>query len=319
MSIVFEKNSTVKQILFSVIKRFRKDKIKFAELDAEILVMFVLKKSREWICANLDYKLSKNELNRIKKMAYRRIQNEPIAYIIKNREFYGLNFFVNKNVLIPRPETELIIEETLRILKKGKSKNYVIADIGTGSGCIIIALAKNLIKNPISDLRYPISETRNLKSEIRFLGSDISKKALYIARKNAKIHKVNKIIKFYHGDLLSPIIKNAESKIKNSNLVIIANLPYLTANECKEKSIQREPKAALLGGTDGLKYYRELFLQLSEFKTKNEFKNKINILIEINPHQTKKISLIIKRIFPSVKIKIIKDLARKNRVISMTV
>ncbi len=312
MSIVFEKNSNVKQILFSVVKRFRKYKIKSAELDAEILVSFALKKSREWVCANLDYKLSKNELNRIKKITERRIQNEPIAYIIKNREFYGLNFFVNKNVLIPRPETEFLVDETIKIINDKKIDNFFIIDIGTGSGCIIIALTKNLIKSPTSEIRH-------LKSDFRYLASDISKKAFCVARKNAKFHKVDKIIKFYRGNLLNPIIKDAKLKIKNSNLIIIANLPYLTANECKEKSIRSEPKAALLGGTNGLKYYKKLFAQLSEFKIKNRIKKQINLVIEINPNQTKKICLMIKKIFPSAKIKIIKDLAQKNRIINMTI
>ncbi|MEA2065054.1 MAG: peptide chain release factor N(5)-glutamine methyltransferase [Patescibacteria group bacterium] len=305
MSIVFEKNSTVKQILFYVIKQFKKSRIKSAEFDAEILVMFALKKSREWICMNLDYRLSKNELAKIKKLVDKRIQNEPIAYIIKNKEFYGLNFFVNKNVLIPRPETELLVDEAIKIVNRKKTKNFSIIDIGTGSGCIIIALAKNIIKNPISDIRY--------------LASDLSKKSLSVALKNAKFHKVDKIIKFCRGNLLNPIIKNAKSKIQNYNLIIIANLPYLTAEECKEKSILCEPKTALFGGTGGLKYYKKLFKQISELKTKIRIQKQINLIIEINPHQTKEIRSIIKRIFPLVKIKVIKDLAKKNRTVNILI
>lgn len=300
MSIVFEKNSTVKHILFFVVRQFKKHKIKSAELDAEILVMFALKKSREWICANFDYELSKDELSKIEKLTKKRIQNEPIAYLVKNKEFYGFKFFVNKNVLIPRPETEFLVDEAVKIINKKKADNFSIIDIGTGSGCIIIALAK-------------------IKTNIQYLASDLSKKSLYVARKNAKFHQVDKIIKFYHGNLFGPITKSAKSKIQNSNLIIIANLPYLTTDECREKSILCEPKIALFGGADGLKYYKELFAQLSEFKIKNKIKKQINFIIEINPHQTKKISLIIKRIFPSAKIKIIKDLAKKNRIISITI
>lgn len=318
MSIVFEKNSTIKQILSFLVNQFKKNRIKTAELDAEILVSFALKKSREWICANFNYQLSKNELNKIKILATKRIHGEPIAYIIKNREFYGLKFFVNKTVLIPRPETEFLVDETIKIIDDKKTENFSIIDIGTGSGCIIISLAKILkinVRNPKSE----ISAQGGSASGWQYLASDLSEKSLYVARKNAKFHKVDKIIKFYRGNLLNPIIKNAKSKIQNSNLIIIANLPYLTSDECKEKSIRREPKIALFGGDDGLKYYKKLFEQLFEFKTKNKIQKQINLIIEINPHQTKKIRLIVKRIFPSVKIKIIKDLAQKNRIINMTI
>lgn len=288
-------NCQLKQLLYKTTAKFKKHKIKSPELETEILMSFVLKKSREFILTHPEYKFSYYEKKKLNKVIKKRIDNEPIAYIIGQKEFYKIDFYVDKNVLIPRPETELLVENTLNIIKTFKHKNLKanIIDIGTGSGAIIMAIAKNAPNN-------------------NFFATDISHKALNVARKNAKKYKLDKKIKFSKSDLLKSIIKNSKY-LKNFNnpnnsLIIIANLPYLTKQEFKkEKSIQAEPKIALISKKTGLKHYEQFFRQLKYFQN-------FTVLIEFNPRQTKKIIKIVKCNIANAKIKIKKDLQGLNRI-----
>lgn len=282
--------SQLKQLLNNITVKLKKHKIENPELEAEILLSFVLKKSREFILTHLEYKSTYYERKKLNKIIKERLKNKPIAYIIGKKEFYKLDFYVNKNVLIPRPETENIVYEALNIIKTFKNKNIKIIDIGTGSGAIIIAIAKNARNN-------------------NFFATDISRNALNVARKNAKKHKLDKKIKFLIGDLLKPIIKNLKNlKAPNNHTIITANLPYLTKQEFqKEKSIQSEPKTALISGKTGLKHYEQFFKQLKHFQN-------FSVLIEFNPWQTKKIIKIIKQNIPKAKIEIKKDLQGLDRI-----
>ncbi|MCX6796346.1 MAG: peptide chain release factor N(5)-glutamine methyltransferase, partial [Candidatus Falkowbacteria bacterium] len=179
---------------------------KIPHLEAEILLAKSMSSIREFILSHSDEEImmatQKKYLSDIKK----RNSGFPLAYLTGKKEFYGLEFFVNQNVLIPRPQTELIIDEVINLTYNNDYK-FSIIDVGTGSGCIIITLAKLLKQN-------------------NFYGIDISNKALRVARKNAKLNKVTNI-KFLRGNLLQPFL-NSKFKIQNSKLVIIANLPYLT-------------------------------------------------------------------------------------------
>ncbi|MBA3047001.1 peptide chain release factor N(5)-glutamine methyltransferase [Patescibacteria group bacterium] len=328
----------ISQVLINAVEKLKQEKIPTPRLDAEILLSHILKKSREYIYTYPNYKLSKSIVARYALCVTRRIKGEPIAYITGHKEFYGLNFFVNKNVLVPRPETELMVDEALRAahnpanaLQNGAgAQRITLIDVGTGSGCIIISLAK-LLKNKI----------RNPKSEIRYLATDISKPALAIAKKNAKLHHVDKQInpaplgqsynknnvndnkklpqrcgvKFLHGNLLEPflkLIKKPKFKIQNSKFIILANLPYLTPAQIKNSpSIQCEPKIALNAGHDGLKYYRELFKQIKKLNTLYVMRY---ALCEIDPRQTVMLKQLIKKILPKAKIQIKKDLSGLNRL-----
>lgn len=301
---------TIKLILANATQKLKKHKIQFPHLDAEILLSHVLKKPKEYLFSHGEKKLNKNQIIKFQYLISRRLKGESIAYIVHCKEFYGLNFYVNKNVLVPRPETEIIITNyKLLITNYLKEKKLITTiDVGTGSGCIIVTLAKIFKKT-----------TQN-----KFIAIDISKKALLVAKKNAKKHKIEKKIKFIHGDLLNPILKNTSLAIpsstfiedRNSSLVIIANLPYLTPIQIKKSpSIQHEPKLALDAGFDGLKYYKKLF---SQIKTLSKTLKNINILCEIDPLQTIKIKKIIKKNLPEADIQIKKDLAKKNRVVLIT-
>jgi release factor glutamine methyltransferase len=283
-------------------------------LDLELLISHITKNPREFILAHPEYILTKNQITELKSQISKRIRGEPLAYLTGHKEFYGLDFLVDKNVLVPRPETELIINYQLSIINEDK---LTVVDVGTGSGCIIITLAKLLNKNT------------------KFFAIDISDKALVVARKNAKRHGVDKKIKFLQGNLLEPIINNPKLIINNCKLIIVANLPYLTPTQIKNSpSIQKEPRLALEAGRDGLKYYRELFKQIKMLSFKNyelRVPNcEINVLCEIDPNQTKKIISIIKKEFSitsesptgdfdgTIKIEIKKDLAGLDRIVTLS-
>ena len=267
-------------------------------LDAEVLLSFIIKKNRAFLLAYPEKKLITSQIQKYKKLVIKRAQNQPIAYLTKQQAFYDLNFFVNKHVLIPRPETELIIDE-IKKNKDTEKKQATIIDLGTGSGCIIITLAVH-------------------KQGKQYFAVDISAPALKIAKINAKQYKQNKI-KFYQGNLLKPIIKQLKAnkiKIANPEIIITANLPYLEQNLNKlfknphSASLKYEPQLALRAGKDGLKYYRLLAHQLKEF-AKIIPNKKIILYCEIAPNQRTGI----KQIFNSAqKITFKKDLANLSRL-----
>ncbi|MBU1202946.1 peptide chain release factor N(5)-glutamine methyltransferase [Patescibacteria group bacterium] len=253
-----------------------------AELDD--LLALSLKKSKEYIYKNPDKKIGPAAVRAFYKLIKKRQDNWSLAYLKGYREFYGLKFLVSKNTLVPRPESELIVEEALKNIKKENS----ILDIGTGSGCLILSIAKN---NPKTS---------------SYTAVDISDKALKTARTNARKLGLSKKIKFLKSNLL----KNIKAQKFD---IIIANLPYLTPEQLKEKSIKKEPKIALLSGKDGLDHYRKMFGQINTYLAK-----KYLVLIEIDPQQKKAIEEIISENMPLVKIKFIKDLAGHFRVAKIT-
>ncbi|MFH1233848.1 MAG: peptide chain release factor N(5)-glutamine methyltransferase [Patescibacteria group bacterium] len=300
---------TIGQLLKQATIKLRTKCIKFPHLEAEILLSSILKKPCEFILSHSEYKLTNLQLTTYNLQLTKRIHGKPIAYIIGEKEFYGLKFFVNKNVLIPRPETELMVDEAMSLITQ-KDKIAII-DIGTGSGCIVIALAKSIIHYQLRITNYELFAT------------DISASALFIAKKNAKFHCLDKKIKFIKGNLLTPLINNAKFKIQNSKFIILANLPYLTPTQIKNSpSIKYEPKNALNGGLNGLKLYEKLFKQLKKF---NELQAKSYqltansyILCEFDPRQAILIKKLIKKYLPQAKLQIKKDLSGLNRLAIIT-
>ncbi|HOY56116.1 MAG TPA: peptide chain release factor N(5)-glutamine methyltransferase [bacterium] len=285
-----------------------KEKIghKFSILDAEIILAFVLKKDKIFIFTHPETKLTPNQTIKFNNLIQRRAKGEPIAYLVGHKEFYGLDFLVNKNVLIPRPETELLVEKVLEIIKNNPNKKYELIDVGTGSGCIPVAILKNIQKNK-NNLRLPICAV------------DISSQALRVAKKNSKLHEVENKIKFFKSDLLSPFIKNIKSAHSNSinseELLITANLPYLPNKKITARSeeigLKFEPRKALFAGKDGLKAYRQLFAQLKKISA-----NKKTILCEIGFKQKNGLLKVIRRNFSShqTNISFYPDLAGRIRL-----
>ncbi|MDD5341019.1 MAG: peptide chain release factor N(5)-glutamine methyltransferase [Patescibacteria group bacterium] len=279
---------TIKQI-FS--KYFPKLKSKSLSplLDIEILLSRTLNKPKEYLYEYPEKKLSTKQLSLFKKLFSRRSKGEPIAYILGSKEFYDLNFKVNKNVLIPRPETEILVDEVINFVKAPSSKLQApsIVDIGTGSGCIIISLAQNIKK-------------------ANFYATEISSKALLLAKQNAKLNQVN--IKFFKGNLLQPF--SSELRARSSEPIITANLPYLTSRELKNSILKYEPRVALDGGQDGLKYFYELFDQIDKFKIKPRA-----IFLEIGWNQATKIKQMAKKVLPNYRFEIKKDLCGFDRAV----
>jgi len=261
-------------------------------LEMSLILAYVLKKPREFVLTYTEYKIDSRQARKINSLIARRKRGEPLAYLLGEKEFYGLNFFVNKNVLIPRPETELIIEETIHATRD--TQHATIVDVGTGSGCIIITLA--ILNQKFKDHEY--------------IGLDISSKALTVAKKNSKFHKVDSKIKFLKSDLLSGIT-NLPGIVRSSKIIILANLPYLTPKQVRESpSIKYEPKSALIAGSGGLKYYRKLFKQIIKLKLDNYV-----AFCEIDHTQARNIKKLITKELPEAKTEIKKDLAGYDRLV----
>ena len=223
-------------------------------LDSELLLSFTLNLSREKILINLNEKIKKQKFNIYKRLLSRREKNEPIAYIIKKKEFWRNIFYVNKNVLIPRPETELIVEEVLKVLKIGSSKRLL--EIGTGSGCIIVSILQERLNCCATAI-------------------DISKKALNIAKFNAKMHHLTDKIKFINNDI--------DKFNDNKYDFIISNPPYINKFNISrlDKDVKLyEPNQALEAGVDGLREIKKLIK-----KSKKLLKINGKLIFEIGESQ----------------------------------
>jgi len=269
-------NNTTTEIHTNPILQFEKD----------LLLCHVKKISKVELYKATDITLTEKESKRLKKLIKKRKDGVPLAYITNVKEFYGRDFYVDNNVLIPRPETELIIEEVLKVVRKNVPIR--IFDIGTGSGNIAVTLAKELESATV-------------------VATDIDKYALTLAKKNALIHKVNDRIAFMKSDLLKKVHGNAD--------ILIANLPYLPecddANVLRERGILFEPKRALFAGIDGLTLYKKLIMQIKLHSFKKTY-------FEIDPTQSFEIARLVTNNLRVKKIEIKKDLAGHDRLVIVT-
>ncbi|PIP29502.1 protein-(glutamine-N5) methyltransferase, release factor-specific, partial [Candidatus Kuenenbacteria bacterium CG23_combo_of_CG06-09_8_20_14_all_36_9] len=280
---------------------------------AEILLSWILKKPKEFIYAHPEKIINSQQLTKFRKLINQCAKGMPIAYLTGHKEFYGLNFLVNKDTLIPRPETELMVEEVLKQIKNDKIKNFTLIDVGTGSGCIPICLVK---------IFYSVIPAQaGIQEDLRIIGLDISKKVLLIACRNAKLHKVNNKIKFIKSNLLKNIlcivgaIHELPLQGNNTHLIITANLPYLSKKIYRQNynNLKYEPKSALIAGKDGLKYYCQLLKQIQSRIT--YYSLPITLFLEIDPSQKNQMRFLIKKHLPIAKIEFKKDLAGLNRLI----
>jgi len=255
--------TTIKQALQEGIVFLRDASTTFG-LDSEIMLAELIKKPREYLFAHNDETITPVKIKKYHKWLIQRRKGVPIAYILGNKFFLDHKFTIDKYVLIPRPETEALVEECVKIVKSSSSKS-IIADIGTGSGVIAISIA----------LAIP---------NIKIVATDKSSTALKTASRNAKKHRVAKRVTFFASDLLNEIPQELLPTI------IVANLPYVTSDELKHASEKPdtfglifEPQGALGGGPDGLAVFRRFFAQISRFpQTKNNLQH---LLLEHNPKQ----------------------------------
>ena len=241
----------------------RRKKIDTSRLDSELLLSKILDKNREEILINLEQKICQKYFLKYKQLIRRRSQCEPIAYIMEEKEFWSKIFFVSSDTLIPRPETELIVEKLTKIFKE---KKISILDIGTGTGCILISL---------------LSELKNSKG----IGIDISKKALMIAKKNSETHKMQNKIRYSN--------KSLDSKFYQKFDLIVSNPPYIKKSEIKnlKEDVRKfEPRIALDGGNDGLDLIKKVI-----YKSKYILKIKGMLALEIGNEQFNKVSKILKK------------------------
>tara|TARA_B100001027_G_scaffold203785_1_gene165494 strand:+ start:1345 stop:2187 length:843 start_codon:yes stop_codon:yes gene_type:complete len=225
-------------------------------LDSELILAKVLNSTREKLLINLDKKLDRKNFKKYKNLILRRKKNEPIAHIFQNKEFWKYNFIVNGNVLIPRPETEIIVQELLKLTNYYSFKH--ILDIGTGSGCIIISLLKN----------RPFCNGTAI---------DVSRKALKVAKSNAKMHHLENKIKFINNDI--------DKFNHNKYDFIVSNPPYINKFELKRLSSNVrlfEPKIALEAGIDGFREIKKVILRSKKLLKKNG-----KLIFEIGDKQKK--------------------------------
>ncbi len=279
---------------------------RFAHLptrDIDLLLSFALRQPKEFIFAHPSHHLTTGDFFRFYCALWRYQHGWPLAYIHGHKEFYGLDFYVNKNVLIPRPETELMIDEVRKCLETLTHKHPILIDVGTGSGCIPIVLSQ-----------------KTTPGSVAIYASDLSKKALRVAKKNALYH--NALITFLEGNLLEPFVACMRTKPLEEHtqpLIITANLPYLTQAEfTHEPSIQKEPVRALISDNkDGLDLYRNLAQQIKALLSKHF--SPLHIFLEINPHQTNALTDFLRKEFSTAHVRCLKDLAQKERLIVLDI
>ena len=253
----------IENVLNEGISILQKNKIANPQLDSEILLSNSIKRDKKHIILNPKEFLNSEQLGKFKSLIERRKKGEPIAYLINKKEFWKDEFFVNKDVLIPRPDSELIIEQVLKIYSK--DDQLQILDIGTGSGCILLSILKE-------------------RSNFYGTGIDISKKSINVSKFNAKQLNLTNRVKFFHSSV---------DNFNNGKYdIIVSNPPYIEQLSLKylEKDVVNfEPKLALSGGFDGFSKIRKVIN-----KTNNLIKKNGKFILEIGFNQKNKVIKILK-------------------------
>lgn len=260
-------------------------------IEARILLGHAANLSSVQIHTEPEQILSPEEEGKLQELVDRRLKHEPTAYILKNREFYGIDFYVDSRVLIPRPETEILVDAALELAGSRScylTRPLLVADIGTGCGAIAISIALNLRGSKV-------------------YATDISTSALEVARVNCQRHKVGEQVTLLHGNLLQPLPEPVD--------LVVANLPYIKNSELISLSPEIanfEPRMALGGGRNGLDCIRHLLQQVKE---------KINtggcLLLEIGHDQEKEVSRLIRSYLDEVNFRFIPDFNGINRVVKI--
>ena len=265
-------------------------------LEASVLLAHVIGESRTWILAHPEFTLSNEQSEKLNDSLARLEHGESFPYVLGNWEFFGLDFKVTPDVLIPRPETELLVEKAIAWLNANPGQRN-LADVGTGSGVIAISLAVNL-------------------SHLNILATDISSKALDVAKYNAEKHNVNDRINFTECDLLPhpfvPLPIGEGLGMKKIN-VICANLPYIPTKKLQHLSVfGREPTRALDGGDDGFEHIQRLMQIAPQYLSPNSL-----MLLEIDDSLGKEADALARQLFSRGKIELHKDLAGRDRLLQI--
>ncbi len=307
---------TVKSSLVKAYKILQDAKVSEPEKSADFLMRQVLGWDKAQLITHSDYKLNDKEEKKFRQFIERRSKHEPVWYITGQIEFYGLDLAVNQNVLIPRPETELLVEQVVNNIKQltNHKKDLRILELGTGSGAISLALA-NEVKNKKEGFRvtstpsgvYPsLAENGQAgQNDIKIFASDISEKALKVAKGNAKSLGLDKEIELRQGDLFEPW--------KGEKFdYLVANLPYIPHEEMKTLVLDIhhwEPRIALDGGREGLEIYERLLEQASDYLNKN-----YRIFFEIGIGQGEKIRNLATKHISGSQVEIKRDYSNIDRI-----
>lgn len=278
---------TIGKILKWTEQYFAKAELDSPRLDAEVLLAHVLKKERIFLYVHFDQPLDPAELAEYKACIRQRVQHVPVAHITGHKEFMGLDFKVTKDTLIPRPDTEILVEAVLQRLKAGPESDLRLADIGTGSGAICLSLL-------------------NYLPQLQAVTVDISPRAIEVARENAAALGVAERIEFFQGDLLEPI-KDRRFE------AIVSNPPYIPKSDIltlAQDVKDYEPMSALDGGEDGLDFYRRLLQEAAELLAEDGF-----LAVEVGIGQAQVLAEMAKVMTPWGRSEIIKDLAGIERVV----
>lgn len=253
-------------------------------LDAQVLLAHITKKPRNWVLAHPEVELNPTQTQALQNALNQLQQGTPLPYVIGHWEFFGLDFIITPDVLIPRPETEELVEKALEWMHAKKDAR--VMDMGTGSGCIPIALARNA-------------------PHIKLVAVDRSSAALHIARQNTAKHQVAEQIQFIESDLFSNV-----EMLQHFN-VITANLPYIPTETLKTLTVYtREPSLALDGGADGLDLIRRLLADAPRYLAPEGL-----ILLEIDSSHGEKALETAKEFFASAKNELLQDLSGRDRFI----
>ena len=274
----------IKQALEHGINLIQENEIEDASLKARLLLCYTLNVQKEYLVINNVEEISEDNIEKYKEYIRRLINNEPIQYITKKQEFYGIDFLVNKNVLIPQPDTEILVEEVINICKS-QDKNIRILDLCTGSGAIGIAIAKNVLNTKI-------------------ILSDISKDALEVAKQNVEKQKLEDKIRIIQSDLFE--------KINDKFNIIVSNPPYIKTSVIKtlSKEVQNEPILALDGGEDGLEIYNRIINEGYKYLEKDGY-----LCLEIGYDQKDEVIDLIDKSSKYKEIYSKKDLAGNDRIV----
>lgn len=283
---------TISQALAQAKRKLIAKQISSAQLDAEILLSSILKKPREWLLAHDEKQFKTTEQKKYSILVARRAKYEPVAYLLGQKDFYGLTLKVSPAVLIPRPETEQLVDETVKIARQQTTpgRKPVILDIGTGSGAIALALKKTLPK-------------------ARILALETSPKALSLARLNAK--KLNLKLDFIKSDLLA----KAPVKLLGESILAV-NLPYVDKAETRKfpteikAGLKYEPSGAIFASRHGTAVYEKLFRQIAKLPTGNK---PAYLVAEIGSYHAKKFLALANKYFVQAEISLKKDLFGRDR------
>lgn len=210
-----------------------------SQLDAEVMLAFVLNADRSWLHAHPDEIITENNLAILNNYLQRRAVHEPLAYILNKTEFYGREFYIKNGVLVPRPESETLIDMCIKLVHNKELSDVLIIDVGCGSGALGITMGLEL-------------------TDVKVIGIDIDSTCLEVSKFNADKHGVS--VELINSNLLENVVD-----VKNyKNIIVIANLPYVPDSHAINASAMTEPKHAIFGGPDGLSLYRKLFEQLKK-------------------------------------------------------